>query len=143
MFRCTEASISCSNLSATVTYEHADSASSPIRLQLMGGGREPGEPDKYSLDILGPTALKDPGARAVSLGAALLGRPAPALHTTNSCNKLPTLSPSRGWHLPPQCWWHPMVHPQHPTPPLPMPPPVTDEQPRPTSTNSHHHGTSF
>jgi hypothetical protein len=39
MFRSTEASISCSNLSATVTYEHMDSASSPTRLQLIGDGR--------------------------------------------------------------------------------------------------------
>jgi hypothetical protein len=37
MFRWTEASISYSNLSVVVTCEHGDSASSPTRLQLMGG----------------------------------------------------------------------------------------------------------
>jgi hypothetical protein len=65
------------------------------RLHWQVGG-EPGEPGKYSLDIPEPTALKDPGARAVSPAAALPGTPALAPRTTKSCSKLPMLSPSRG-----------------------------------------------
>jgi hypothetical protein len=96
MFRWTEASVSCSNLSAAVTCEHTDSALSLTHLLLMGEGEEPREPDKYSPDIPGPMALKDLGARAVSPGATLLRMPAPTPHTTKSFNKLPALSPSRG-----------------------------------------------
>jgi hypothetical protein len=102
MFRWTEANISYSNLSVVVTCEHGDSASSPTRLQLMGGGRESGEPNKYSPDIPVPMALEDPRAGAASPRATLSGTPAPAPCTTKSCNKLPMLSPSRGRDLPPQ-----------------------------------------
>jgi hypothetical protein len=40
----TEASVSCSNLSVTATYEHADYASSPTHLQLMGGAESQENP---------------------------------------------------------------------------------------------------
>jgi hypothetical protein len=42
MFWSIEASISCNNLSVAVTHEHADFASSPTSLQLMGGGENLG-----------------------------------------------------------------------------------------------------
>jgi hypothetical protein len=72
-----KAKVSCINLSVVVTCEHVDSVSSPTRLKLMGGGREPGEPGKYNPDILKPMALEDPGAGAVSPGIGLLGMHAP------------------------------------------------------------------
>jgi hypothetical protein len=78
MFRSTEASISCSNLSATVTYEHMDSASSPTRLQLIGDGRITREPDRCSPDTPRPAVPKDPRARAASPEAALLGTSMPS-----------------------------------------------------------------
>jgi hypothetical protein len=96
MFQWTEASVSCSNLSAAVTYEHSDSTSSPTHLQLMGGGGELGEPGKYNPDISRPTALQDPGAGAASPRTPLPGVPSPVPHTTKSYNKLLTLSPSQG-----------------------------------------------
>jgi hypothetical protein len=48
MFWWTEASVSCNNLSAVVTYKHIDFASSSTHLQLIGGGRAPGESGKYN-----------------------------------------------------------------------------------------------
>jgi hypothetical protein len=134
MFWWTDATISCSNISMAVTCEHADSASSPTRLQLMGGGGEPREPGKYNLDIPRPTVLEDPGARAASPGATLLGMPTPVPRTTKSCNELMALSPSRGRHLPPQHHHHPTVRHQHPTPPLLK---------GPTRRDSYHYNTTF
>jgi hypothetical protein len=61
MFWWTEASVSCINHSVMAIREHAYSASSPTRLHMMGAGRESGEPDKYSIDTLGPTVLEDLG----------------------------------------------------------------------------------
>jgi hypothetical protein len=52
------------------TREHADSTSSPTRLQLMGGGGKTGEPDKYSPDTPGPTAAEDLDAGGTLRGAA-------------------------------------------------------------------------
>jgi hypothetical protein len=96
IFRWTKASVSCSNLFAAVTYEHAYSTSSSTCLQLMDGGRESGEPGKYSPDTHRLTVLKDLGARATSPGVALPTMPAPAPHNTKSYNKSIALSPSRG-----------------------------------------------
>jgi hypothetical protein len=48
MLRLTEASVSCNNLSAVATCEHANSASSPTRLQSIGGGRKLREPGTCS-----------------------------------------------------------------------------------------------
>jgi hypothetical protein len=105
MFWWTEASISCSNLSAAATCKHADSASYSTHRQLMGGDEEPGEPDKNSPDTPGPTMLKDPGA-----GAALPEMLAPAPRTTKSCSSFSALSLGQGRHLPPST--------TVPTPPL-------------------------
>jgi hypothetical protein len=96
MFWWTEDSISCSNLSATATCEHADYASSPTRLLLMGRGEKPGGSDKHSPDIPGPPVLEDQRAGATSPMVALLKTPAPVSCTTKSRNKLPASSPSRG-----------------------------------------------
>jgi hypothetical protein len=96
MFWWTKASISCSNLSMAVTYEHVDSTSSPTCLQSMGRGREPREPSNHNSDILGPSALEDLGDGASSPRVALLRTLAPALRITKSCSKLLTSSPSRG-----------------------------------------------
>jgi hypothetical protein len=63
MFRWTEASISCSNLSAAATCERADSASSSTRLKLMGGGGEPEEPGRYSPDTPGLKVLEGQGLK--------------------------------------------------------------------------------
>jgi hypothetical protein len=57
-------------------------------------GRALGEPGKYSPDTPALTVLEDLGVEASSPGAALTRVPAP--RTTKSCNKLLTLSPSRG-----------------------------------------------
>jgi hypothetical protein len=79
------ATVSCSNLSTAVTCEHADSTSSSTYLQLMGGGREPEEPDRYSPDTPGLKVLEGLGAKAASPRVAFLGTLAPALGTTKSC----------------------------------------------------------
>jgi hypothetical protein len=96
MFWSTEASISCNDLSMMMTHEHANSASSPTYLQLMGRGRKLGEPGRYSPDTLGPAAFEDPQAGATSPGVALLRTPVWALHITKSSSKLPASSPSWG-----------------------------------------------
>jgi hypothetical protein len=61
MLRWIEASVSCSNLFMVVTCEHADSASSSTRLQVMGGDEEPRELGKYSSDTPGPKVHEDSG----------------------------------------------------------------------------------
>jgi hypothetical protein len=96
LFWWTEASAACSNLSVAVTCQHTNSASSPIHLQLMGEGGEPGEHCKHNLDIPGPLAFEDPGVAAVSPGEALPETPAPVARSTKSYSKLPTSSPSQG-----------------------------------------------
>jgi hypothetical protein len=96
MFWWIETSISCSNLSAAATFEHADSTSSSTCLQLIGRGGASGESGKYSPDTPGLTVVEDLGARAASPRIALPGTPAPAPHTTKSYNKLLALSPSQG-----------------------------------------------
>jgi hypothetical protein len=62
----------------------------------MGGGIKSGEPDRYSLDTLGPAALEDLGAGAASPSATLLETPALAPCTTKPHNKLLVSSPDRG-----------------------------------------------
>jgi hypothetical protein len=61
MFWWTEVSASCSNLSAAATYEHADSASSCTRLQLIGGVEH--RENRASTVQIPPklTILEDPG----------------------------------------------------------------------------------
>jgi hypothetical protein len=80
-------SVSCSNLFVVVTCEHADSASSSTRLQVMGGDEEPRELGKYSSDTPGPT--RGPGA-------TLPKTQAPVSRTTKSCDRFSTLSPGEG-----------------------------------------------
>jgi hypothetical protein len=92
MFRLTEASISYSNLSAMVTCEHADSASSPTCLLFIGRGGKPREPDRCSLDTLGPTVSKDPWAGAALPSVALPGTLMPVPRFTKSHSKPPTSS---------------------------------------------------
>jgi hypothetical protein len=41
-----DTSVSCNNLFTMATCEHANSASSPTHLKLIGGGGKPGEPGK-------------------------------------------------------------------------------------------------
>jgi hypothetical protein len=96
MFWWTEASISCSNLSAVATNEHADSVSSPTWLQLMGGCEELRELGKYSPDTPRPVPPDDPGAGAASPGAALPETPALVLRATKSHSKFLASSQSRG-----------------------------------------------
>jgi hypothetical protein len=62
VFWWTEASISCSNLTAAATYKHADSALSPTHRQFMGGGGKLLETNKYTPDAPGLVALEDPRA---------------------------------------------------------------------------------
>jgi hypothetical protein len=78
MFWLTETNMSCNNLSAIVTHEHADSASSPTHLQLMGRSRKLGEPSMYIRDTHG---TRGPGCWG---------------HIMKSRSKLPLSSPSRG-----------------------------------------------
>jgi hypothetical protein len=96
IFRPTEANVSCSNLSVAAAYEHADSASSPARLQSIGVGGKSGEPGRSSPDIPGPVVPEDLGAGAASLGAAQLGTSTMAPHLTKSYSKPPTPSPTLG-----------------------------------------------
>jgi hypothetical protein len=96
MFRWTEASNLCSNLSMAATCEHADSASASTHLQLRDGYENPGEPGKYSLDRPELMVLEDLGAGTTSLGALLLEMPTPAPCTTKSWNKPSAPSHSRG-----------------------------------------------
>jgi hypothetical protein len=96
MFRWTEASVLCSNLSLVVIYEHVDSTSPSTCLQLMGRGEEPGNPDKYNPDTPRLTVLKYPGARAASPRAALSTALAMVTCTTKSCYEVLVLSPSWG-----------------------------------------------
>jgi hypothetical protein len=90
MFWLTEASISCRILSAVATNEHPDSASSPTRLQSIGGGGKSREPDRCSPDTTGPMVPKDPAAGAASLGAPLLGTSMSVPRFTKSRSK-PTM----------------------------------------------------
>jgi hypothetical protein len=90
MFQWTEASVSSSNRSAVVTYEHADSALSSTCLQSIGGNEEAGGPSMYDPHTPGLMVLEDLGA-----GAAFLEAPAPAPCTSKSYSKFPMLSPSR------------------------------------------------
>jgi hypothetical protein len=62
----------------------------------MGGAEKLGDLDRYSLDTLRPMTPEDPGAGAVSPGAALLGTPASVQCITKSRSKLSTSSPSSG-----------------------------------------------
>jgi hypothetical protein len=82
--RWTEASISCSYPSTTVTYEHAYFASSSIHLQLIGWDEEPGGPSKYDPDTPELMVLKDPGARAASPRPALPETPMPGTFSTDA-----------------------------------------------------------
>jgi hypothetical protein len=95
MFRPTKASVSCNNLSASMTYEHANSMLSSTRLQLLGGGAKPGEPDRTSLDTPGPTMPEDPGAGVMTPRAVLLGTPMPKPYITKSQSEPLVSSP--GW----------------------------------------------
>jgi hypothetical protein len=117
----TEASVSCSNLSAAADYEHADSASSPTHLQSIGGGRKTGDPERCSPDTPRPVVPKDLGDGAASPGAALLGTSMLASHHTN-----PAASPqchhlARGWHHPPRRRWCPAMHHPYLVSPEPVP----------------------
>jgi hypothetical protein len=138
MFRWTEASVSCSNLSVAAIYKHTDSASSITRLQMMGGDEEPGEPGKYSPDIIGLTVLEDLGAGAASPGVALLKMPALVLFTTKSCNKPLVLSPSRG-----RGRRHTAVCHQRLTTLVPTPPPATNRHSEAGTCNPYHHDTTL
>jgi hypothetical protein len=75
----TEANASWSNRSATATYEHANSASFSIRLQLTGGDMEPKEPSRYRSGNPRLMVPEDPGAKAASPGVVLLKTLAPAI----------------------------------------------------------------
>jgi hypothetical protein len=66
MFRLTQTSISCSNLSAVATYEHVDSSSSSTHLQLIGKGGALGELSKYSPDTPRLPVLEDAVVEAAS-----------------------------------------------------------------------------
>jgi hypothetical protein len=81
IFRPTEASISCNNLSTATTSEHADSASFPTRLQSIGEGGKLGEPSGGSPDNPGLAVPENPGTGAASLGAAPSWGPAPSTST--------------------------------------------------------------
>jgi hypothetical protein len=92
MFRSIDASISYKNLSMMVTCEHADSASSPTRLQSIGGGGKPGEPHRCNPNTLEPAVPKDPGVAAASPGAALQGTFMSVLRFTECHNNPPASS---------------------------------------------------
>jgi hypothetical protein len=64
MFWLTEANVSCNNLSAVVTHEHVNSASSLTHLQSLGRGRMLGQLGKRSPNNPEPMASDDPGAGA-------------------------------------------------------------------------------
>jgi hypothetical protein len=119
MFWWTEASISCSNLSAVATNEHADSVSSPTWLQLMGGCEELRELNKYSPDTPRPVPPEDPGAGAASPGAHSLKHQrwccVPPNPTASSWHH----REAGGRHLPPRRWRSPAMCHQHSAPPIP------------------------
>jgi hypothetical protein len=75
MFQLTEANVSCNSLSTSMTYEHMSIVLSSTYIQLIGGGRKVGEPDRRNPNTPRPTSLEDAGARVVSPRAALLGAP--------------------------------------------------------------------
>jgi hypothetical protein len=84
------------NLSATATYEHANSALSSTCLQSIGGSGESEEPGRSSPVAPGPTAPEDSGAGIASPGAALLGIPRPAPRTTRLRDRPPASSHDQG-----------------------------------------------
>jgi hypothetical protein len=96
MFWSTEASVSCNNLSMVATYEHVDTTSCPTRLQLIGGGRKPGELDRCSPHSPRPTMPKDPRAGVASPRAPLLGISMSTPRLTKSHSKPPVSSLSCG-----------------------------------------------
>jgi hypothetical protein len=96
MFQLTETSVLCNNLSVVTTCEHVDSTSYPTRLQSIGRGEKPGEPDMGSPNNPRLVVPEDPGAGAVSPGVALPGTLMQVPRLTKSRNKLPTSSPSQG-----------------------------------------------
>jgi hypothetical protein len=97
MFWPNDASVSCSNLFATATYEPAESASSPTHL--LGGGEKPREPKRGSPETPGLTMPEDPGAGAASPRVGLPGTSMSAPCFTKSRNK--PLASSLSWGLAP------------------------------------------
>jgi hypothetical protein len=84
MLQQTEANVSHSNLSTTVTCEHANSVLSSTCLQSIVGGGEPEEPLRGNPATAGPMTSEDLGGAIASPGAVLPGIQRPVLCTTKS-----------------------------------------------------------
>jgi hypothetical protein len=96
IFRSTEANISCNILSEVATREHANSASSPTRLQSIVGGRKLGEPDRSSPNTLEFAVLTASWSVTASTGAAPPGALMWARRVSKSRSKCPMSSFSWG-----------------------------------------------
>jgi hypothetical protein len=80
----TEASVSHSSFSMTVTCEHAYSVLSSTGGQLIDRDEELRGPSRSNPIILEPSAPEDPGPGIAPLGSVHPGVPRLALHTTKS-----------------------------------------------------------
>jgi hypothetical protein len=97
MSRPTEANVSCSSLSASVTCEHANTTLSSTYLQSIGRGGKPREPGSSDSDTPGPTAPEDPRAGVTSpksTDAGAMHHPMPKQTPTSSLGRWPTPSTS-------------------------------------------------